>query len=68
MQKNRAEVHLKDMSELELQQMEKGIVKERKKLLDTESIEIHVGEKARRLREITPKKQILESQDKAGET
>ena len=61
MQKNRAEVHLKDMNELELQQMEKGIVKEWKKLLDTESIEIHVGEKARRLREITPKRQILES-------
>ena len=57
MQKNRAEVHLKDMSELELQQ----IWRKASSRLDTESIEIHVGEKARRPRETTPKKQILES-------
>ena len=60
-QKNRTEVHVKDMSELELWQMEKGIIKEWKKLLDTGSIEIHLGEKARRLRETTPQRQILES-------
>ena len=46
---------MKDMTEVELRQMETVIAKEWKKLLDTESIEVHVGEKARRLREVTPK-------------
>ena len=60
-QKNRAEIHEKDMTEGEKIELKDGMRKEWQKLLDTGSIVVHVGKEAKRLREEVSKEQMLES-------
>ena len=55
------EIHDKDLTKLEKEQLDQGKLKEWSKLLNTQSIRIHVGKEAEKLRQEYPRERFLES-------
>lgn len=55
------EIHDRDLTKLEKEQLDQGKLKEWNKLLNTQSIKIHVGKEAERLQQEYPKERFLES-------